>query len=133
MLDAYITQIKESALYVANLERSHHFYHELLGFAIVARKEGRHIFYKVGNTVLLCFLAEATARDTVLPPHFGSGQLHLAFEVPSSQYAEVKQQVEAAGITIEHVQKWSPGVESFYFRDPDQHSLEIIPAGMWGM
>lgn len=133
MLNPYITQVKESALYVADLARTHRFYHELLGFPVIARKEGRHVFYQAGNTVLLCFLAKATARDSMLPPHFGSGKLHLAFEVPAGQYAEVKQMVEAAGIAIKHVQEWYPGVESFYFRDPDQHSLEIIPSGMWGI
>jgi catechol 2,3-dioxygenase-like lactoylglutathione lyase family enzyme len=127
-----ITGVKEVSLYVADLERSRAFYHGFLAFPVISEKAGRHIFFRAGSTMLLCFLAEATRNDDTLPPHFGSGQLHLAFEVPAEVYSQVKQQCQDAGLSIEHTQQWAPGVESFYFRDPDAHSLEIIPSGMWG-
>lgn len=124
------TQIKETSLYVQDLDRSEDFYHRKLGFEITAKVEGRHIFFKAGSSILLCFLAEATKDDDKVP-HYGEGNIHIAFEVPHEDYEEAKAWIQSLGITIEHEQLWSNDYFSFYFRDPDGHSLEIVPEGMW--
>jgi catechol 2,3-dioxygenase-like lactoylglutathione lyase family enzyme len=127
-----ITQVKEVALYVKDLQKSKTFYHGLLGFPVIGMVENRHIFFRVGSTVLLCFIAESTKHDTVLPPHFGYGQQHIAFEVPPSEYESWKDKITQLGIKIIHEHQWSEGVKSFYFKDEDEHILEIIPEKMWG-
>lgn len=125
------TQIKETALYVEDLERTEGFYHEKLELEIISKEEKRHIFFKAGSSILLCFLADATKHSETLPPHYARGQMHIAFEVPEEKYLETKEWIREKGIEIEHEQDWSGEYQSFYFRDPDGHSLEIVPAGMW--
>lgn len=125
------TQIKETALYVKDLDRTKAFYGNLLGLEMLSKVEGRHIFFRAGSSVLLCFLAEATKAGANLPAHFAEGQQHIAFEVPKAAYEEVRQRIRSSGIEIEHRQQWNSEYESFYFRDPDGHSLEIVPAGLW--
>ncbi len=124
-------QIKETALYVEDLDQTESFYSGKLDLEVLSKVEGRHIFFRAGASVLLCFIAEATKADENLPSHFGDGQLHLAFEVPPQDYHQVKADIRSAGIAIEHEQQWNEQYESFYFRDPDGHSLEIVPEGMW--
>lgn len=126
-----ITQIKETALYIQDLDRTQSFYDERLGFEVISRVEGRHIFFRTGSSVLLCFIAEATKKDESLPPHFGEGNMHIAFEVAKEKYRQVKEDIRSEGIEIEYEQKWTEDIESFYFRDPDRHLLEIVPEGMW--
>lgn len=126
-----INQIKESSLYVQDLERTETFYNGKLNFEVIGREKERHIFFKVGSSVLLCFLARATERDETLPPHYGEGKLHIAFEVPKSDYEAMKKWITSKGIDIEHEQHWFGEYSSFYFRDPDGHSLEIVQEGMW--
>lgn len=126
-----INQIKETSLYVEDLERTEQFYSGKLNLEVIGKSEGRHIFFRAGSSVLLCFIAEATRRDENLPAHFGEGNLHIAFEVPKEQYEEVKAEVQSSGIQIEHEQEWGKEFRSFYFRDPDGHSLEIVAEGMW--
>lgn len=126
-----ISQIKESSLYVQDLDRSEAFYKEKLKFEVIAKETGRHIFFKVGSSVLLCFLAHATENDKMLPPHYGEGKLHIAFEVPKSDYETVKKWIKSKEIEIEHEQHWFDDFYSFYFRDPDGHALEIVQQGMW--
>jgi catechol 2,3-dioxygenase-like lactoylglutathione lyase family enzyme len=126
-----IKQIKETCLYVSDLEASKKFYHGKLGFKVIGEVKGRHVFFRVGASVLLCFIAEASKQSKALPPHFGSGQLHLAFEVDKELYERWKHKVEDAGIAIEQEYDWGGGFLSFYFRDPDQHLLEVIMEGMW--
>lgn len=126
-----VNQIKETALYVKDLDQTENFYHDKLELEVISKEKKRHIFFKAGSSILLCFLADATKQSGTLPPHFGEGQMHIAFEVPRAKYRETKEWIREKGIDIEHVQDWGDEYQSFYFRDPDGHSLEIVPAGMW--
>ena len=126
-----ISHIKETCLYVNDLERTRHFYHFLLGLPVIGYAEGRHIFFRAGNDVLLCFIPEATENDKSMPPHSGSGQLHLAFECPEQDYIVWKNYLQQHDIAIEKEVHWGNNRHSFYFRDPDGHCLEIIMPGVW--
>lgn len=126
-----IKKIKETCLYVQDLAASKEFYHNKLGFKVIGEVAGRHVFFRAGASVLLCFNPEASKKSKNLPPHFGSGQLHLAFEVEKEQYQPWKQKVQDLGITIEQEFDWGGGFLSFYFRDPDEHLLEVVMEGMW--
>ena len=127
----HIRQIKETCLYVADLDRTQHFYHHLLGLPLIGRVEGRHVFFRAGSSVLLCFIAAKTAVDTQLPPHGSSGPGHLAFEVEAVEYERWKAHLQETGITVEYEQEWRQGQRSCYFRDPDEHLLEMVTSGLW--
>ena len=127
-----ITKIKETCLYVSDLAQTKAFYTEKLNFKVIGEVPGRHVFFRVGSSVLLCFISEASRKGNNLPPHFGSGQLHLAFEVSKEEYPTTKATIADAGIPIEQEYDWGNGFLSFYFRDPDEHLLEVVMAGMWG-
>ena len=124
-------QIKETALYVKDLDQTEAFYGEKLDLKLISKVEGRHVFFRVGSSVLLCFLAEKTKHDKSLPSHYGEGKLHIAFEVPRERYSEVKEEILSSGIEVEYEEEWGGQYQSFYFRDPDDHLLEIVPQGMW--
>jgi catechol 2,3-dioxygenase-like lactoylglutathione lyase family enzyme len=126
-----IKKIKETCLYVADLEASKRYYHNKIGFEVIGEVKGRHVFFRAGASVLLCFISEASKESKVLPPHFGTGHLHLAFEVEKEQYEPWKNKIKDAGIAIEQEYDWGGGFLSFYFRDPDQHLLEVVMEGMW--
>ena len=125
------TQIKETCLYVSDLDQSYAFYHDKLGLPLISKVPNRHVFFRLGTSVLLCFIAEATKGEKELPPHFAYGKQHIAFEVAKDNYNETKEKFKVLGIEITHHQKWPGGYESFYFEDPDGNVLEIVPKGMW--
>jgi catechol 2,3-dioxygenase-like lactoylglutathione lyase family enzyme len=127
-----IRQIKETCLYVTDLDRTAAFYHGQLGLPVISHVEGRHVFFRAGTSVLLCFIAGKTKEEKILPPHHGSGQLHMAFEVARADYEIWKEKVREAGIAVIHEEPWKGNYHSFYFHDPDGHVLEIVPEGMWG-
>lgn len=126
-----IIKIKETCLYVTDLNKTRAFYEKLLKFKVIGEVPGRHIFFRAGSSVLLCFISEEAKKGGNLPPHFGNGQLHLAFEVSKANYTHTKQEIEKAGIQVEQEYDWGSGYLSFYFRDPDQHLLEVVMEGMW--
>lgn len=125
------TQIKETCLYSKDLKKAEAFYSHILGLEKIVSVENRHVFFRAGTSVLLIFNPDVTIEETKLPPHFGSGQLHIAFELSSENYDSAKENLRAKGVEIEHETEWPGGYRSFYFRDPDEHLLEIVEKGMW--
>ncbi len=99
---------------------------------VISKVPDRHIFFRAGSSVLLCFIGKTTRQDSHLPPHGAEGVQHIAFEVPAADYVQRKMDIKKAGIDIIHEEAWPGGYHSFYFHDPDGHLLEIVPAGMWG-
>jgi catechol 2,3-dioxygenase-like lactoylglutathione lyase family enzyme len=125
-------KIKETCLYVHHLERARKFYHELLGFPLISYVPGKHIFFKVGSSVLLCFNPEDSKLKKSPPPHYGQGKQHFAFEVDDADYQAAKEWIKAKGITITDEVTWAGGKQSFYFEDPEGNVLEILPqTGIW--
>ncbi len=125
------SQIKETCLYISNLDISESFYNGKLGLPVISKVNHRHIFFRAGSSVLLCFLPEVTKNEQQLPPHFAYGKQHIAFETSPDEYTGWKKLISEKGIAITHEQEWKDGLQSFYFEDPDGHVLEIVPKGIW--
>jgi catechol 2,3-dioxygenase-like lactoylglutathione lyase family enzyme len=126
----HLKGIKETVIYVHDLERTKQFYQETLGLRLYGEKAGEHIFFKVGEDMLLFFNPEHSKAKTHIPPHFAEGNQHFALTVSAEDYESWKNKVSAL-IEIEHEKDWGSGVKSFYFRDPEQNSVEIVTEGMW--
>jgi catechol 2,3-dioxygenase-like lactoylglutathione lyase family enzyme len=126
-----IARIKETCIYVSDLRTTKAFYADKLQLPLISFVEGRHAFFKAGDSVLLCFIADKTMQEKELPPHGASGIIHFAFEVPKNDYDDALQKVENAGIVILHQHVWKGKLRSFYFHDPDQNLLEVIEEGLW--
>ncbi|RMG55718.1 MAG: glyoxalase [Bacteroidetes bacterium] len=126
------SQIKETCLYVQDLDRTEAFYHHQLGLPLISKVPGRHVFFRAGSSVLLCFLPEVTRQEEVLPPHYAAGKQHLAFECAPGAYEEWQQLLIEQGIPIIHEARWGDHYRSCYFHDPDGHVLEVVEPGMWG-
>ncbi|HZH65486.1 MAG TPA: VOC family protein [Flavisolibacter sp.] len=126
-----ISRIKETCLYISNLEKAKEFYTGKLGLPVISFVEGRHIFFRAGQSVLLCFIAEITEKELILPPHGARGSIHFAFEVAADEYEASLQKIQAAAIPVLHQHCWKNGLRSFYFHDPDAHLVEIIEEGVW--
>jgi catechol 2,3-dioxygenase-like lactoylglutathione lyase family enzyme len=126
-----IARIKETCIYVRDLHATENFYAGKLGLPLISLVEDRHVFFKAGECVLLCFIKNESLKQTELPPHGASGNVHFAFEVIPTEYEAALQQVHNTGITILHQHVWKGGLRSFYFHDPDENLVEIIEEGIW--
>ena len=123
-------KIKETCLYVHDLERIRKFYHEILELPIINYDPGKHIFFRLGSSVLLCFNPDDSKTKVTPPAHFGGGKQHVAFEVDN--YIKAKEEIRSKGIKVIDEVTWKRGVESFYFEDPEGNILEILPdKGVW--
>ena len=126
------TKIKETCLYMHDLEGAVSFYHRLLGLPVIHHLPGKHLFLRAGESVLLIFNPEDSKKKKSPPPHFGSGKQHFAFEVASQDYEKARDEITSAGIQINEEVEWPSGKKSFYFEDPEGNVLEIVPSqGIW--
>jgi catechol 2,3-dioxygenase-like lactoylglutathione lyase family enzyme len=126
-----ITQIKETCLYIKDLESAKIFYNGLLGLPIITHVPEKLIFFRCGRSVLLCFNPNHSKEQYVPPPHYASGKQHIAFEVEASKYESSKTELQQKGIEITYEHQWPTGKHSAYFEDPEGHVLEIVPSGLW--
>lgn len=129
--------ILETALYVDDVDRAAAFYEDVLGLPSLLKSERLCAYDVNGVNVLLLFLRGATTEgvDTgrgIIPPHDGTGELHIAFGCDHDGLAAWEAHLEEKGIEIESRTSWKRGGRSIYFRDPDRHLLEIAASpGLW--
>lgn len=118
-------------MYVSDLEATRTFYHEKLGLEVINFVADKHVFFHAGESVLLCFNPDDAKAKTHIPPHWGTGKLHFAFQADPTEYEAWKIKVTDAGIEVIQEVKWGKGLRSFYFHDPDGHVLEILEDDIW--
>lgn len=128
-----IETIVETAVYADDLEQAETFYRAVLGLELLGKEPGRHVFFRVGNQVLLVFNPESSLKGEVLPPHGARGPGHFAFGVRAGSLAEWKSWLEGQGVVIEQEVTWPRGGRSLYFRDPAGNAVEILTPGLWNL
>lgn len=131
--------ILESALYVDDLDAAEAFYREVMGLEKVARVEGRHVFLRCGDGILLLFDPAKTIQPPALdarlpvPPHGTRGDGHLCFRATADEIERWVTHLCGRGIALEADFKWPQGGRSIYFRDPAGNSLELAEPRIWGL
>jgi catechol 2,3-dioxygenase-like lactoylglutathione lyase family enzyme len=131
-----LSAILETCLSVQNLARSKEFYADLFGYPVMRSDERLCAFDIGGKQVLLLFLRGSDSEGTVLPfgtipPHGTTGVSHIGFRIPPESLAAWKARLGERGISIESEFQWPTGGISIYFRDPDDHLLELLTPGVW--
>ncbi len=128
----------ETALYVDDLARANAFYQDVLKLEPLT-SDSRFTAFNVGDrNVLLLFKRGATLETVTLPggtipPHDGAGPIHVAFSIGADELPVWEKRLEGHGIAIEARTAWPRGGHSIYFRDPDNHLLELVTPGVWAI
>jgi catechol 2,3-dioxygenase-like lactoylglutathione lyase family enzyme len=124
--------IKETCIYVHDLEVARTFYIDRLGLTLISYVPGKHLFLRAGHSILLIFNPEDSKNKKSPPAHFGGGHQHFAFEVKDVDYDSAKKMITSRSIEIIDEITWPSGRQSFYFHDPEKNVLEIVPeTGIW--
>ncbi|HEX6772887.1 MAG TPA: VOC family protein [Acidobacteriaceae bacterium] len=139
-----LARIIETALYVDDMDRARHFYSTVMGLEPISEAETLVAFSVGGQNVLLIFLrggsmktqhfpgGEGVPRGEI-PPHDGYGPLHICFAVDAEELPAWEKKLSDSGIAVEGRMKWVRGGESIYFRDSDNHLLELMTPGNWSI
>jgi catechol 2,3-dioxygenase-like lactoylglutathione lyase family enzyme len=128
--------ILETCLHVGDLEAAIAFYQRLFGFEVMARDDRFCAFNVAPRDVLLLFKRGASTKPMpvpggIIPPHDGQGQMHIAFAIAADDLAGWESRLADEGVAVESTVHWPAGGTSLYFRDPDQHLVELATPGIW--
>ncbi len=128
--------ILETALYVDDLDSATEFYQGLLGLKAFQTVPGRHVFFRIGQAVLLVFHPDETNKPSQnarlpVPPHGARGPGHVCFAMPRAQINAMRARLLASGIAIDAEFDWPNGAHSLYVRDPAGNSVEFAEPGLW--
>ncbi|MBC8102805.1 MAG: VOC family protein [Cytophagales bacterium] len=136
-MPAMIDGILETALYVTDIERSAAFYERVLGFKRLLADD-RLIGMAVADSrqILLLFKIGASTQPSpmhggLIPAHDGQGSLHAAFAISESNLPNWRIQLSENDVPIESELVTDRGGTSLYFRDPDNHLIELATPGIW--
>lgn len=137
--------ILESAIYAEDLQAAEDFYGRVLGLELITRLEGRHVFFRCGDGILLVFNPVETRKPPEsgarlpVPPHGASGAGHLCFRASAAEIDDWKARLTAQGVAVEADFRWPgrgeepSGGRSIYFRDPAGNSIEFAEPRIWGL
>jgi catechol 2,3-dioxygenase-like lactoylglutathione lyase family enzyme len=132
-------RVLESCLYAADLNAAEHFYTQVLGLEKHAQENGRHVFFRCGDGMVLVFNPEHTNQvETIvsgapLPLHGTQGAGHLAFAVREKDIPAWRAHLQRAGVAIESEIHWPQSGTSLYVRDPAGNSIELASPRIWGL
>lgn len=131
-----LERVIETAVYVDDLARAAAFYEDVLELPVLTADSRFRAYNVGGQSVFLVFQRGSTLEEVhlpggTIPPHDGHGPLHLAFAIATDELPTWEQRLTEKGVAIEARTDWPRGGKSIYFRDPDQHLLELVTRGGW--
>jgi catechol 2,3-dioxygenase-like lactoylglutathione lyase family enzyme len=131
-----LSGILETALYVDDLYRARSFYERLFELPILYSDRRMCAYDVSGRGILLLFHQGASTNPVempggTIPPHDGRGPTHIAFSIAADELPAWDKRLADFEIEIEARTTWPRGGLSLYFRDPDQHLLELATPGLW--
>ncbi len=124
--------VLEAAVYGEDLAALERFYAEVLGMEAIARKQGRNVMMRCGQSVVILFDPAVSARvEGMVPPHGARGPGHVAFVAADDDIDRCRARFQALGVPIEAEIDWPDAGTSLYVRDPAGNSIEVAPASLW--
>jgi catechol 2,3-dioxygenase-like lactoylglutathione lyase family enzyme len=131
-----LSDLKETALYVEDLDRAKRFYRTVMGLEPLVDEQRFCAFDVSGKHILLLFIRGGSTNPTELPggtipSHDGAGALHIAFSIAAADLSAWEAHLAAHAVDIQGRVQWPRGGTSVYFRDPDGNLLELLTPGVW--
>jgi catechol 2,3-dioxygenase len=122
-----VHELGHVVLYVRDLERSAHFYRDVLGFHELGRQDGMMAVYSSGRTHHELLLIEV-GPQAPNPPRGGRvGLYHIGLKIGNSldELRQAKAELEAAGVPILGISDHTVS-QSIYLADPDGNEIEVF-------
>lgn len=129
--------VVEAVLYCDDVRRAAQWYTTVLGLPVVLEREDRlHVLQVDGGRCLLLFKRGGTlvpfeTPAGTIPPHDGAGPAHIAFGMDNDGADRWVKHLEANGVSLEGRVDWGKHDVSLYFRDPENHMVELISEDHW--
>ncbi|MPZ13037.1 MAG: Rieske 2Fe-2S domain-containing protein [Chloroflexi bacterium] len=125
--EGFVDRISHLVLGVGSLDRSEHFYNDVMGMDIVGRglmaEQRPHAVLRMNTGCMLVLVED----KNVVPRRLGTNAVHHAFTMTPNQYRRLLEKVKEHEIDVwvDRAQYLAEGEFNVNFRDPDDHALEV--------
>lgn len=129
--------ILETAIYVDDIDAAEAFYTEVFGLETVTKLDGKFVFLRCGQGMLLIFNPKESSTPNAnnpIPRHGTTGAGHFCFSAKDAEeVGKWRDHFVSLGIEIERYHIWDgSGAHSVYIRDPGNNSVEVGELKIWG-
>lgn len=129
--------ILETAIYIDDIDAAEKFYTEVFGLETFTKLEGKLVFLRCGQSMLLVFNPKESSRHNAnnpIPRHGTIGAGHFCFSAKNAEeVGKWRDHFVSLGIEIERYHIWEgSGAHSVYIRDPGNNSVEVGEQKIWG-
>lgn len=119
----------EMVLEVRDLDRSEHFYREVIGLPLANRWDGEDgrdaVFLEIGPHAFLGLWPPESGGEHAIAGGRGGAHVHFALLVEYGTLPALRAHVEAQGVAIIDERDFGNGNHAFYVLDPDGNVLEL--------
>lgn len=110
--------LKETSLYVTDLEDAERFYEDVIGLKVARRDEALRSTFHYGDATLILFEAEAADVGSTEP-----GQ--VTFGIGRGVVAHWRERLREHGVSIVEDVTWPNGMQSIIFCDPAGNKIQL--------
>jgi catechol 2,3-dioxygenase-like lactoylglutathione lyase family enzyme len=129
---AGIRGLLEIVLAVQDLERSAHFYREVLGLTAISPPNLPALFLRVGDETGVpqqIVLVPRPAGSAALPAdRMQRGLHHIGLEIASADFEAERARLQGLGFVVRTGEHPFLNVQAIYVDDPDGNEVEIVAA-----
>jgi catechol 2,3-dioxygenase len=130
-----VKELGHLVLYVRDLERSRHFYGDVLGWKEVARMGTQGAVFSSGRTHHELLLLEVGPSATPIPPPPRIGLYHFGLKIGETdeELKEALEHLAANGVTVSGAADHTV-THSLYIEDPDGNEIELyidVQPALW--
>ena len=117
--------LKETTLFVSDLEAAESFYTNTVGLVVDGRVEDQHSLLQYDNGSLILFQTPTTSIDNedILSEPDKVGQ--VSFGISSADISSWRKRLYKQNVSIEEEIAWPNGAQSIIFHDPAGNRIEL--------
>jgi catechol-2,3-dioxygenase len=110
--------LKETSLYVTDLEGAEKFYEDVIGLRVAQRVEAQQSTLHNGDATLILFQAPAADVESTEPGH-------VTFGISRGAVAPWRRHLQEQGIPVVEELTWPNGMQSIIFCDPAGNKIHL--------
>ena len=117
--------LKETTLYVSDLEAAESFYTNIVGLEVAERVKDQYSLLQYDDSTLILFQTPITSIENEGAPSGPNKVGQVSFGISPADISSWRKRLYKQNVSIEEEITWPNRAQSIIFRDPDGNRIEL--------